>query len=136
MTLISTLLGVSLMSGLITSDAPPTAPSSTPIAVYDLSTMEGKKEYAKIKIEEEFGEDHWSSFDVLINKESGWSNTIKNPNSTAYGIGQFLNSTWSSVGCVKTDDAKTQIDCTISYVKQRYGNPSKALAFHRLKNWY
>jgi len=32
----------------------------------------------------------------LIINESGWNPEAKNPSSTAYGLGQFLNSTWDS----------------------------------------
>jgi hypothetical protein len=33
----------------------------------------------------------------IIQCESGWDYTAQNPNSTAYGAGQFLNGTWSYI---------------------------------------
>jgi len=33
----------------------------------------------------------------IIQCESGWDYTAQNPNSTAYGAGQFLNGTWNYV---------------------------------------
>lgn len=33
----------------------------------------------------------------IIQCESGWDYTAQNPNSTAYGAGQFINSTWNYV---------------------------------------
>jgi hypothetical protein len=33
----------------------------------------------------------------IIECESGWDYTAQNPNSTAYGAGQFLNGTWSYI---------------------------------------
>lgn len=78
----------------------------------------------------------WTDLNNIIMAESGYCNTIKNPTSTAYGIGQFLDSTWSSVGGTKTSDAQTQIDLTLKYIKQRYGDPSKAWAFHVKNGWY
>src|SRR5207249_4159364 len=46
----------------------------------------------------------WTDFEQLIQHESGWQPTVKNPGSTAYGLGQFLDSTWASVGGQKTND--------------------------------
>jgi hypothetical protein len=69
-------------------------------------------------------------------KESGWRNTAQNPTSTAYGIGQFLNSTWKGVGMAKTSDPALQVEAMARYIKNRYGSPSRALAFHISHNWY
>jgi hypothetical protein len=69
-------------------------------------------------------------------KESGWNNNAQNPTSTAYGIGQFLDSTWKGVGGSKTADPATQVQYMAQYIKNRYGSPSAALAFHNAHNWY
>lgn len=69
-------------------------------------------------------------------KESGWRNNAQNPTSTAYGIGQFLNSTWGSYGIPKTSDPGMQVEAMARYIKARYGSPSRALAFHISHNWY
>jgi hypothetical protein len=69
-------------------------------------------------------------------KESGWRNTAQNPTSTAFGIGQFLDSTWKGVGMSKTSDPQQQVLAMAKYIKNRYGSPSKALAFHISHNWY
>jgi hypothetical protein len=69
-------------------------------------------------------------------KESGWRNTAQNPTSTAYGIGQFLNSTWAGVGMAKTSDPRLQVEAMAKYIRNRYGSPSRALAFHLKNNWY
>lgn len=78
----------------------------------------------------------WDDFNWLVMSESGWCNVAQNPTSTAYGIGQFLNTTWATVGGTKTSDPKTQINLMLLYVKMRYGNPSNAKAFHIKNNWY
>ena len=96
------------------------------------------KEYARTLVPDE----HWEDFDTLINYESGWNPTAQNPVSTAYGIGQFLDSTWATVGCEKTSDPKTQIDCTVVYIEKNYGDATEALRTwrHRLSTdghgWY
>lgn len=79
---------------------------------------------------------HWAALDALVMSESGWRNTAQNPTSTAYGIGQFLNSTWAGVGYRKTSDPRTQILAMLEYIARRYGNPSRAWAFKRSHNWY
>lgn len=69
-------------------------------------------------------------------KESGWNNNAQNKTSTAYGIGQFLNSTWGGYGIAKTSDPAQQVEAMARYIRARYGSPSKALAFHIAHNWY
>lgn len=78
----------------------------------------------------------WTALNNLIMSESGWDNNAQNPTSTAYGIGQFLDSTWASVGGSKTSNPTTQIKLTYKYIKQRYGDPIKAWNFHLAHNWY
>jgi hypothetical protein len=72
----------------------------------------------------------------IIQKESSGNPTAQNPSSTAYGLFQFLNSTWGSVGGYKTSNPALQTEFGLRYIKSRYGTPSKALAFHESHNWY
>jgi hypothetical protein len=69
-------------------------------------------------------------------KESGWRSDAKNKTSTAFGIGQFLDSTWAGYGIPKTSNPALQVEAMARYIKARYGSPSKALAFHIGHNWY
>ena len=92
--------------------------------------------YAKSLVIEQWGYHEWESFYTLIHKESSWNHKAENPNSTATGLGQFLDGTWDDVGCIKTFDPQEQLRCTIKYIQQRYSNPSKALAFHLDNNYY
>lgn len=78
----------------------------------------------------------WSALNSLIMAESGWCNTAQNPTSTAYGIGQFLSSTWATVGGTKTSDAATQINLMLDYIKMRYGTPANAWAHEQSDHWY
>lgn len=77
----------------------------------------------------------FAAWDALINAESGWRPNAQNPTSTAYGLGQFLNSTWRSYGS-KTSDPLMQLQYMAKYIKGRYGSPQKALAFHARSNYY
>lgn len=72
----------------------------------------------------------------LIGKESGCRPTAQNPTSTAYGIFQFLDSTWAGVGCVKTPDPVEQMRCGTKYVMQRYGSWAGARSFWQRNRWY
>lgn len=83
-----------------------------------------------------WGEDQLAAWYRLGMKESGWRNTAQNPHSTAYGIGQFLDSTWGNYGFHKSSDPLYQVQAMAAYIKARYGNPANALAFHNAHNWY
>jgi cell wall-associated NlpC family hydrolase len=68
----------------------------------------------------------WSSLNTLEMHEAGYNNLAQNPGSTAFGMGQFLDTTWASVGGKKTSDPNLQAMYMMKYIKQRYGNPEKA----------
>jgi hypothetical protein len=78
----------------------------------------------------------WTALNAVVMAESGWNNTAQNPHSTAYGIGQFLNTTWATVGGTKTSNATTQIKLMLQYIKQRYGTPQAAWAHELAYGWY
>jgi len=94
------------------------------------------KTYAFDAILNKWGDKQWSYFSDLIYRESGWVSDRKNPNSSAYGLAQFLNGTWKTVGCEKTEDEYKQIDCAIKYIELRYTTPKKAIEFHNKNNYY
>ena len=72
----------------------------------------------------------------LWQRESGWNPKAQNPSSTAYGIAQFLNSTWAGTGIAKTSDPYRQIDAGLIYIQKRYGTPCKAWSFWQSHKWY
>lgn len=80
----------------------------------------------------------WDALVSLWNGESGWSNTAQNPTSTAFGIAQFLDSTWAGTGFGKTSDPTIQIEAGLLYIKARYGSPSAAYSawLSRNPHWY
>lgn len=78
----------------------------------------------------------WSSGLLpLWTQESGFNNNAQNPTSTAYGIAQFLDSTWSGYG-PKTSNPGLQIKYGLEYIKGRYGSPVGAEAHEKAYNWY
>lgn len=117
------------------------------INVEDLSVYE----YTQYVTENMFGPSTFQDLEILIKyevcgkirgthvpRDCDWTkrNHAQNPDSTAYGIGQFLNSTWETVGCEKTSNPKRQIDCMVDYIDQRYDGPDDAVSFHIENNWY
>lgn len=85
-----------------------------------------------------WGADQWPALKKLWQNESGWKSTAQNPTSTAYGIAQFLDSTWNDYGARKSADPKAQIDAGLKYIQQRYKTPAAALARWnaRSPHWY
>jgi hypothetical protein len=80
----------------------------------------------------------WNALYHLLMGESGFRNTAQNPVSSAYGMFQFLNSTWGSVGAVKTSDPYLQTIAGLRYIAQRYGSPVSAYGawLSRSPHWY
>lgn len=79
----------------------------------------------------------WACTLTLFNHESQWRERAQNPTSTAYGIGQFLDSTWRSYG-PKTSNPVTQIRYALAYIAGRYGTPCSAWTAwsSRSPHWY
>lgn len=78
----------------------------------------------------------WDASVRLLMQESGFRNTAQNPTSTAYGMFQFLDSTWAGYGVPKTSDPTLQSIAGGRYLKARYGDPLGAWAHERAFNWY
>lgn len=102
-----------------------------PIKVLNPSTGQIKA-YARLSVEGW----EWECLEILWEKESGWRSTAQNPRSTAYGIAQFLNSTWSLTDYEKSSDAYIQVDAGLQYIYNRYGDACTALQFHIRNNYY
>jgi hypothetical protein len=74
--------------------------------------------------------------DRLWERESGWNPRAQNPRSSAYGIPQFLDSTWAMTGIRKTSDPYRQIKAGLIYIGKRYGTPCGAWQHSRSRGWY
>jgi SLT domain-containing protein len=72
----------------------------------------------------------------LASRESSLDPTAQNKSTTAYGLFQFLDSTWNGTGTTKSSNPSAQAAAAIKYIKSRYGTPEKALAFWDKNNWY
>lgn len=78
----------------------------------------------------------WAALDWLVQHESSWNPTAQNPHSSAFGLFQFLDSTWAGVGIGKTSDARLQALAGAKYIQGRYGDPIGAQAFWAKNHWY
>lgn len=76
----------------------------------------------------------FACLDMLWHKESGWRSNAANPHSTAFGIPQFLNSTWVNYGYpVRPKDPQVQIKAGLRYIYKRYSTPCGAWEFWKRK---
>jgi len=92
------------------------------------------QQYALSKLGGDSGE--FSCLESLWGRESGWNPNAQNPSSSAYGIPQFLDSTWAGTGISKTSDGYRQIDAGLIYINSRYGSPCGAWGHSQSTGWY
>ena len=79
----------------------------------------------------------WTALNNIVMAESGWNTSATNPSSGAYGIPQALpGSKMGSIAGNWRTSAHTQIAWLLLYIRQRYGNPVNAWAFHLANGWY
>ena len=87
------------------------------------------KEYALHLVKKQW-KNHDREYKCLVQlwqKESGWRSHAANPKSSAFGIPQFLNSTWVNYGYpVRPKDPQIQIKAGLRYIYKRYSTPCGA----------
>lgn len=81
------------------------------------------------------------NLDFIIQNESGWRVDAKNPNSSAFGLGQLIKANREAYGKrlgydPNTTDLFQQLHMMKEYVKERYGSTAAAAAFKRKHGWY
>ncbi|NMI00726.1 hypothetical protein [Pseudonocardia acidicola] len=74
----------------------------------------------------------WAALSRLIQKESSWNPNAANPRSSARGLFQKMTSIHGPVEPTPAGQA----EWGLGYIRNRYGSPSGALAFHLRNNWY
>ncbi|NAE18056.1 hypothetical protein [Enterococcus hirae] len=78
----------------------------------------------------------WTDLVKVVNRESGFNPLAQNPTSTAFGLGQFLNGTWATVGGHKTTDPGLQIAYLLKYIQRAYKDPVGAWGSEVNRGWY
>ncbi len=104
----------------------------------DLSSITGPivSQVEQIFASHGFTGSDWDATKWIVQKESGWNPNAQNPSSTAYGLFQFLDTTWAETGISKTSDPKLQAEAGARYIDRRYGSPTAAKSFWEANNWY
>lgn len=70
----------------------------------------------------------WNALYKVIMDESGFNSSSQNPGSSAYGIFQFLDTTWGNYDKIrKTSNPRLQTIAGLDYIKGSYGTPENAL---------
>ena len=87
-------------------------------------------------VEKRLSKEEWLCLEDLMWRESGFRTNAQNPNSTAYGLFQFLTSTFRNYGYEPTDSADIQIDLGFRYIQDRHKTPCGALQHHSQYNYY
>lgn len=75
-------------------------------------------------------------FRNILNKESHMNPKAKNPNSSAKGVGQLLDSTYANIGLKHSTDPLSQVIASIAYISRHYGDTCKAWAFWQRHSYY
>lgn len=87
------------------------------------------------KVIEQWGITEWQSLESLVMVESGWRWNAINPTSGACGLFQALPC--EKMGC-DLEDIECQLDWGLSYIVNRYQNPTNAYRFWlgQVPHWY
>ena len=84
----------------------------------------------------------WKCLQYIWNKESHFNPKALNKSSGAYGIAQFMPSTWGNYKVEKTPEAALQIKYGLRYIEKRYGSSNdpagacNAEKFWKTNGWY
>jgi hypothetical protein len=74
----------------------------------------------------------WDALYELVKRESSWNPNAANPSSSARGLFQKMTSIHGPI----EPTYQGQVAWGLNYIKDRYGTPSAALAFHNANNSY
>ena len=105
--------------------------ASTYVKYFDAQTIAFLTEYSSGKSMTE-----WKCLNSLWSHESHFNPKALNMGSHAFGIAQFLPSTWGNYNVKKTAVAQLQIKYGLRYIQQRYGDACNAWKFWQGHGWY
>ena len=96
------------------------------------------KTFAKVKVKQQWVKaKEFTCLVHLWDLESHWNPRAYNHASGAFGIAQFLPSTWANYKFpYMPRDPHIQITAGLRYITVRYGSPCAALVHEKNKGWY
>jgi soluble lytic murein transglycosylase-like protein len=125
------LLSAALAVGLLT--ATPAVAQAPARSMHQLSV----KELAAVMVKEQWANNfhrEYACLVQLVQRESGWRVTAHNKSSGAFGLFQFLPSTWKNYKYpFKPLDPQVQIKAGLRYIFKRYETPCGAWNFWKKK---
>ena len=90
--------------------------------------------YARMQVPDKT---QFACLNKLWTQESHWNPKSLNKSSGAYGIAQFLPSTWGNYNFeFKPKSPIKQIDYGLHYIAVRYGSPCAAWKHEKKNGWY
>lgn len=128
-----TIVGASVMVDALSPE--PAIPIS-PVVVYEdrpaLKQVNPKKLARELLTKKDF-----RCFTKLMGKESAWQDK-KNPHSSAEGVGQLLDSTYSNLGMKRSKARVAQTVAALAYIGRHYGSggPCKAWTTFKRRGHY
>jgi hypothetical protein len=78
----------------------------------------------------------WKCLQYVWKNESHFNPKALNKHSGAFGIAQFLPSTWGNYKVTQTQSAQLQVKYGLRYIEKRYGSACGAKAFWIKHGWY
>ena len=72
----------------------------------------------------------------LWTQESHWNPKALNKSSGAYGIAQFLPTTWGNYNLKKTSNSMKQVEYGLHYITKRYVTSCNAWKHEQIFGWY
>ena len=94
------------------------------------------KQYVEKETIKEFGQSHVENMNILIMKESSYNLYAMNKSSGACGLFQFYPCSKLLIICSDLDNLECVVNEGTKYIKERYINPTGALAFWYKNGWY
>jgi hypothetical protein len=122
------IVGASLLMDALT---PERAIPISPVVVYEerpaLKQVDPKKVAKELLTKKDF-----ACFTKLMGKESAWQDK-KNPHSSAEGVGQLLDSTYSNLGMKRSKARVAQTVAALAYIGRHYGSGGPCKAWKTFK---
>ena len=99
----------------------------------NVSLLKHPKLYARMLIPKK---GQFSCLDKLWTQESHWNPKARNKSSGAYGIAQFMPTTWGNYKVKKTSNGVKQVEYGLHYISVRYHLPCRAWYHEQKFGWY